>query len=152
MLAHQASATEIFSNIPKHIGIGAIFTAGILSILKMASVIVTALRKALGSLARKRGALVAYDRTDEDISYSSMAILGILTVIAMTLFFYFVVLSGMEHAGFLTLVSVILVLVIAFLFTTVSAWCIAMISITPISGMTVTTIIVTAVVLAAAGL
>ena len=150
--ARQASATEIFSNIPKHIGIGAIFTAGILSILKMASVIVTALRKALGSLARKRGALVAYDRTDEDISYSSMAILGILTVIAMTLFFYFVVLSGMEHAGFLTLVSVILVLVIAFLFTTVSAWCIAMISITPISGMTVTTIIVTAVVLAAAGL
>ena len=43
-------------------------------------------------------------------------------------------------------------LVIAFLFAAVSAWAIAMISITPISGMTLTTLIVTAVVLSALGL
>jgi len=42
--------------------------------------------------------------------------------------------------------------VIAFLFTAVSAWAIAMISITPISGMTLTTLIVTAVALAGLGL
>jgi putative OPT family oligopeptide transporter len=43
-------------------------------------------------------------------------------------------------------------LVIAFLFTAVSAWAIAMISITPISGMTLTTLIVTAAALSALGL
>ncbi len=150
--AHQASATEIFDNIPKHIGIGAIFAAGLLSILKMAGVIVTALRQALGGLMRKGGVAAVRDRTDEDISYPTMMILGILTVIAMSIFFRTVVLSNMEHAGWLTFVSVVLILVIAFLFTTVSAWCIAMISVTPISGMTVTTIIITAVILAAAGL
>ena len=43
-------------------------------------------------------------------------------------------------------------LVIAFLFAAVSAWAIAMISITPISGMTLTTLIITAVALSAMGL
>ena len=151
--AHQASATEIFNNIPKHIGIGAIFTAGLLSILKMMGVIVTALRQALGSLIRRGGEVAAVpERTDEDISYPTMMILGVLTVIAMAIFFRTVVLANVDHAGWLTFVSVVIVLVIAFLFTTVSAWCIAMISVTPISGMTVTTIIITAVLLAAAGL
>ena len=149
----EASADRIWYYIPRVIGIGAIFTAGLLSIMKMSKVIVTALRQALGMLFRSKGAPTAEPiRTDEDISYPSMAILGILVVIAMAIFFRTVVLSGMEHAGWLTLISVVLVLVIAFLFTTVSAWCIAMISVTPISGMTVTTIIITAVILAAAGL
>ncbi len=52
----------------------------------------------------------------------------------------------------LSVISVLLALVIAFLFAAVSAWAIAMISITPISGMTLTTLIVTAVVLSSLGL
>jgi len=52
----------------------------------------------------------------------------------------------------LTAVSVLLALGVSFIFITVSAWAIATISVTPISGMTVTTIIVTAVALMAAGL
>ncbi|HUU83636.1 MAG TPA: OPT/YSL family transporter [Phycisphaerae bacterium] len=152
VFAQEAGPGDIFTNIPKNIGIGAIFTAGLLSILKMGSVIVTALRKALGSLFRKGGAAAALERTDEDISYPAMAVLGVVTIIVMAVFFRIVVLANMPDAGWLTFVSVILALVIAFLFTTVSAWAIAMISVTPISGMTVTTIIITAVVLAAAGL
>ena len=148
----STSAQDIWHQIPRIMGIGAIFTAGVLSILKMGKVIVTALRQALGGLLKAKTGHAEPIRTDEDISYPTMAILGILTTIAMAVFFRFVVLSGMEHAGWLTFMSVLLVLVIAFLFTTVSAWCIAMISVTPISGMTVTTIIITAVVLAAAGL
>ena len=52
----------------------------------------------------------------------------------------------------LAAISTLLTLVIAFLFAAVSAWAIAMISITPISGMTLTTLIVTAVALSAMGL
>ena len=152
VFAQKAGPGDIFTTIPKNIGIGAIFTAGLLSILKMGGVIVTALRKALGSLFRKQGAGATLLRTDEDMSYTAMAILGALTVIVMAAFFRWVVLADMPNASWLTFVSVLLALVIAFLFTTVSAWAIAMISVTPISGMTVTTIIITAVVLAAAGL
>jgi putative OPT family oligopeptide transporter len=147
----DTTAEAIFGAIPKNIGIGAIFTAGVLSILKMSGVIVTALRQALGSLTRKRGAGTA-DRTDEDLGYGTVFLLGIVVVILTTIFFRFVVLNTMSNAGALSLISILLVLVITFLFTTVSAWAIAMISVTPISGMTVTTIIITAVLLAAAGL
>ncbi|HNQ24352.1 MAG TPA: OPT/YSL family transporter [Phycisphaerae bacterium] len=152
VFANTASAVDIFGQVPKNIGIGAIFTAGLLSILKMGGVIVTALRQALGSLFRRQEELGSRLHTDEDISYPTMTLLGILAIIVMVLFFRFSVLHGMENANWLTVVSVLVILVIAFLFTTVSAWAIAMISVTPISGMTVTTIIITAVLLGAAGL
>ncbi len=142
---------DIFDNIPKNIGIGCIFAAGILSILKMSGVIVTALRQALGSLGRRGGA-GELDRTDEDISYGAAALLGVVVVIVMAIFFRAVVFTGLPNATWLTLISIVIAVVITFLFTTVSAWAIAMISVTPISGMTVTTIIITAVLMAAAGL
>lgn len=151
VFARKASADEIFGNIPKNIGIGAIFTAGLISILKMMGVIVTALRQALGSLFRK-GTGAATDRTDEDISYAWVFMLGIAVVAIMAVFFRTVVFAGMDNATWLTFISVVLALVITFLFTTVSAWAIAMISVTPISGMTVTTIIITAVLMIASGL
>ncbi|MGB2984618.1 MAG: OPT/YSL family transporter [Phycisphaerae bacterium] len=150
--AREASAKDIFGEVPKNIGIGAIFTAGLLSILKMAGVIVTALRQGLGSLFRKGEAAVTLDRTDQDIGYGTMMVLGLLAIAVMIVFFRYGILSNMPNPAWLTTVSIILVLVIAFLFTTVSAWAIAMISVTPISGMTVTTIIITAVVLTLAGL
>jgi OPT family oligopeptide transporter len=143
----NAEPSTIFNNIPKNIGIGCIFTAGLLSILKMSKVIVTALREALGSLFRKGGTVVAHDRTDEDISYPVLGALGIATTIAIAAYFRFFVLNTMDNPNFLTLMSVLLALVVAFIFITVSAWAIATISVTPISGMTVTTIIITAVVL-----
>ena len=152
VFAHEASAAEIFGNIPKNVGIGAIFTAGLLSILRMGSVIVTALRQALGSLLRKRGAAAVADRTDEDMSYGAMLIIGVLVIIAMAVFFRTVALANLPGSTWLTVISIVLALLITFLFTTVSAWAIAMISVTPISGMTVTTIIITAVLLSAAGL
>ncbi|GAB4371646.1 MAG: oligopeptide transporter, OPT family [Acidobacteriota bacterium] len=150
----STSADEIWYQIPRVIGIGAIFTAGVLSILKMGKVIVTALRQALGGLLSGKAGLVGHggDRTDEDLSYPMMLIVGLFAVVGMAIFFRTVVFAGMDNATWLTFISVIVALVIAFLFTTVSAWAIAMISVTPISGMTVTTIIITAVLLSAAGL
>ncbi len=151
---HAISPTggEIFGDIPKNIGIGCIFTAGLLSILKMGKVIVTALKEALGSLFRKGQGPALNDRTDEDISYPMLGFLGVLATVGVAVYFRFFVLNTMAEANFLTIVSVILALGVSFIFITVSAWAIATISVTPISGMTVTTIIVTAVVLLAAGL
>ncbi|MEW6744129.1 MAG: OPT/YSL family transporter [Planctomycetota bacterium] len=148
----STAASDIWFHIPRVIGIGTIFAAGLISILKMSGVIVTALRQALGGLVSGKGRLASPERTDEDLGYGTILGLGALVVILMAIFFRFVVLSGMENATSLTIISVILALVVAFLFTTVSAWAIAMISVTPISGMTVTTIIITAVVLSLAGL
>ncbi len=148
----DTEAGTIFFYIPRHIGIGGIFAAGIISILKMSKVIVTALSQALGGLFKSKGTVATQDRTDDDMSYAAMVVIGILTTVALALYFRFSVLYDMPHPTRLTVIAVLLALGVAFVFTTVSAWAIAVISTTPISGMTVTTIIITAVALVAAGL
>jgi putative OPT family oligopeptide transporter len=148
-------AEEIFSLYVRPIGIGGIFAAGLLSILKMSPVILQATRQALGEvarLARGRAAATEGDRTDRGLPMSTV-LLGIAaTGLAILLYFRLSVLPAEPSATSLALASTALALVIAFLFAAVSAWAIAMISITPISGMTLTTLIVTAVALSALGL
>jgi putative OPT family oligopeptide transporter len=151
----QMPAAEIFSQYVRPIGIGGIFAAGIISIVKMSPVIIQATRQAMGEighLVRRKGVEVAVERTDRSLPMSAV-LLGIAgTGIIVLLYFRFSVLAGMSGATKIALTSVLLTLVIAFLFAAVSAWAIAMISITPISGMTLTTLIVTAVALSALGL
>jgi putative OPT family oligopeptide transporter len=147
-------AEGVFGNYVRLIGIGGIFAAGLISILKMSPVIVQALKTVLGELRRlgKGGASHDAPRTERDIPMGTVAVLTTLTAIATGLYFRFVVLSGAPGATSKTLVALALTLVIAFLFAAVSAWAVAMISITPVSGMTLTTLIVAAVVLARLGL
>jgi putative OPT family oligopeptide transporter len=151
----QMRAEDIFSQYVRPIGIGGIFAAGILSIVKMSPVIVQATRQAMGEivrLVRKKNIGAAVERTDRSLPMSAV-LLGIAaTGVLVFLYFRFSVLAGMTGATGIGLTSVLLTLVIAFLFAAVSAWAIAMISITPISGMTLTTLIITAVVLSALGL
>jgi putative OPT family oligopeptide transporter len=148
-------AEDIFFEYVRPIGIGGIFAAGIISILKMSPIIVQASRQALGEIARlvRGGAQeTTAERTDQALpmSFNLLGIAG--TGVAVFLYFRFSVLAGNDRATAIALASTVLALVIAFLFAAVSAWAIAMISITPISGMTLTTLIVTAVALSAMGL
>jgi putative OPT family oligopeptide transporter len=149
------AAEDLFFLYVRPIGIGGIFAAGLLSILKMSPVILQATRQALGEvlrLARGRAADVEGERTDRGLPMS-VVLLGIAaTGLAIFLYFRFSVLAAEPSATPLAAAATALTLVIAFLFAAVSAWAIAMISITPISGMTLTTLIVTAVALSALGL
>ena len=148
----DTTAEQIFKFVPRNIGIGGIFAAGIISVLRMGKVIATALTQALGGLLKSKGSAGTPDRTDQDMSYSTILLLGLLTSVALWFYFRFFVLADMPSPNRLTTISVLIALGVTFLFTTVSAWAIAMISTTPISGMTVTTIIITAAALLAAGL
>lgn len=151
----QMPPEDIFFEYVRPIGIGGIFAAGILSILKMSPVIVQATRQAFGEvgrLVRGKGAVVETVRTERALPMSTV-LLGILaTGLLVFLYFRFSVLAAEPRATTLAALATGMTLMIAFLFAAVSAWAIAMISITPISGMTLTTLIVTAVVLSALGL
>jgi putative OPT family oligopeptide transporter len=151
----QMAPAEIFSRYVRPIGIGGIFAAGLLSIIKMSPVIVQAIGQAFGEVGRiLRGSKSTQEtiRTEQALPMS-VSLLGILgTGLAIALYFRFSVLAGQPRATYIALVATIMTLVITFLFASVSAWAIAMISVTPISGMTLTTLIVTAVTLATLGL
>lgn len=148
-------AGQIFALYVRPIGIGGIFAAGILSIVKMSPVIVQATRQAFGELRRLvkgQGGTAEAVRTDRSLPMWAV-VLGITVIgLAIFLYFRFSVMAGNPRALTIALVATVLTLVIAFLFASVSAWAIAMISITPVSGMTLTTLIVTAVILAEMGL
>ncbi len=149
---------EIFRLYVRPVGIGGIFCAGLISILKMSPVIVQATRQALGEVVRLvRGRGVGGGASGEDRTEDALPMSAVLAGIAATglavfLYFRLSVLAGEPGATKVALASTGLTLLISFLFAAVSAWAIAMISITPISGMTLTTLIVTAVVLSSLGL
>ncbi|HXY68761.1 MAG TPA: oligopeptide transporter, OPT family [Gemmatimonadales bacterium] len=146
---------QIFAMYVRPIGIGGIFAAGIISILKMSPVIAQATRQAFGEISRMvKGQASAGEGIRTDRSMPMWVVLAGAAGIGLAVFLYFrfSVMAGDPRALSIALVSTLLTLVIAFLFAAVSAWAIAMISITPISGMTLTTLIVTAVILSSMGL
>ena len=144
------SADEIFRTYARHIGIGGIATAGIIGIIKSAGVIKSAVGLAAGEFKKKPGESVAKaERTQEDLPMKTV-IFGIaLTLIAVFAFF---ALGGVVSNIWQALIGLVIVTVIAFLFTTVAANAIAIVGTNPVSGMTIMTLIITALVLVAVGL
>ncbi len=148
-------AEQIFSLYVRPIGIGGIFAAGVISILKMSPVIFQAVGQASRELTRllKGGGIeTAGVRTERSLPMSVVLAGIIITGIGILLYFRFSVLADEPSATTIAILSTLMSLLIAFLFASVSAWAIAMISITPVSGMTLTTLIVTAVALSSLGL
>jgi putative OPT family oligopeptide transporter len=136
----------------KNVGIGGIFAAGIISIIRMSPVIRQALAQMVGQLFKGHGEGAPASRLERDMKMP--AVIGLLLVLFVAIFVYFraVVLADQQSPTLLALVATVLAFVIVFLFSAVSAWAVAMISVTPISGMTLTTLIIAAVSMAAMGL
>jgi len=145
------SADQIFKEYARHIGIGGIATAGIIGIIKSAGVIKSAVGLAAGEFRRKDGAASAakVERTQEDIPMKTV-VWGI--AIALLAVFCFFALGGVVNNVWQALVGLVIVAVISFLFTTVAANAIAIVGTNPVSGMTIMTLIITALVLVVVGL
>ena len=143
------SAEEIFRQYARHIGIGGIAMAGIIGIVKSWSIIKGAV--GLASKEFKGKGTVKTEsviRTQRDLPMKFITIASIITLILIFIFFYF----GVIHNLFYALLGLVLITVIAFLFTTVAANAIAIVGTNPVSGMTLMTLILSSVVLVAVGL
>jgi len=144
------SADEIFKGYARHIGIGGIATAGIIGIIKSAGVIKSAVGLAVGEFSKKGGAQTAApERTQEDIPMKNVVWGIAIALIAIFAFFAF---GGVVNNIWQALLALAIVTLISFLFTTVAANAIAIVGSNPVSGMTIMTLIITALVLVAAGL
>ena len=139
----------IFKTYARHIGIGGIATAGIIGIIKSSKVIKSAVGIAVSEFSRKGGAQAKPERTDEDLSMRTVVFGISVALLAVFAFFAF---GGVVNTVWQALVGLLIVAMIAFLFTTVAANAIAIVGTNPVSGMTIMTLIITAIVLAACGL
>lgn len=145
----QMSAEQIFSNYVRPIGIGGIAMAGVIGIIRSSGIIRKAFGLAVSELTGKHSAIPKEElRTRRDLPMSIIAGGILLTTILLLVFFYFGVVHNITHA----LIALGIVMVIAFLFTTVAANAIAIVGTNPVSGMTLMTLIITSLVMASAGL
>lgn len=140
---------QIFTYYARSIGIGGIAMAGIIGIVKSWGIIKGAVGLAAREMKGKGAADKDVIRTQRDISFKIIAVGSVLTLIITFLFFYFGVMNfNLLHA----VVAILLVAIIAFLFTTVAANAIAIVGSNPVSGMTLMTLILASVVMVAVGL
>lgn len=143
------SAEQIFTTYARHIGIGGIATAGVIGIINSWGIIRGAVGLAAKELkGKERPESGNVPRTQKDLSMKIISIGIILTLAVTYLFFHFGVLGNWYHAA----IGLLIVGVIAFLFTTVAANAIAIVGTNPVSGMTLMTLIVASIILVAVGL
>ena len=141
----------IFTSYARHIGIGGIAMAGILGIIKSWPVIKSAVGLAGRELkgSKNNASAQATPRTQRDLPMKIVVGGVIVALIAVFMFFYFGVMDfNLLHA----VVGILVVGIIAFLFTTVAANAIAIVGSNPVSGMTLMTLILASVIMVFVGL
>ncbi len=145
--AASMSAMELFQAYGRPIGIGGIAMAGLIGIVKQAGIIKQAVGLAFNELGGKKG-IGQVERTQHDISMKAILATIIAVLVATVVFFQFGILGN----WFYTAIALLIVFVIAFLFTTVAANAIAIVGTNPVSGMTLMTLILSSLILVSIGL
>ena len=144
----EMAPETIFKEYAKSIGIGGIAMAGVIGIFRSWGII----KSAVGLAAKEMGGKKAdsnVKRTQKDLSMKVIAFGSIFTLLLTFVFF----LTDVMHGNWLhSIVAILLVAGISFLFTTVAANAIAIVGTNPVSGMTLMTLILASVVMVAVGL
>lgn len=143
----EMAPDAIFKDYARSIGIGGIAMSGVIGIIKSWGVIKSAVGLAGKSFSNK-GTEEKPVRTQKDISMKLLMFALTAALIITFVFFWIGVIGNLTQA----IVAFFVVVVIAFLFTTVAANAIAIVGSNPVSGMTLMTLIVASTIFVAIGL
>ncbi len=134
------TATQIFRNYVRFIGVGAIAAAGIFGIIKSLRIVAGSF--GIAAKAFRAGGGPVEERTDRDVSIVSILIGVVVATVSIAVFF-----GSLTSSGTALAVGLVLTLVFSFFFASVAANAIATVARNPVSGMTMLTIIISSVVL-----
>ncbi|MFH0800607.1 MAG: oligopeptide transporter, OPT family [Pseudomonadota bacterium] len=152
----EMTNAKIFAEYVRPIGIGGIFMAGVIGIIRSMPVIynafATGFRELFESRKQRDREEKKIARTDRDIRMYGVVAVLVATLAALLVYFRFSVLAGQPNPFLLAGVALIVTFLLAFLFNSVSAYAIATIGTTPISGMTMMTLVIACLLLMKAGL
>ena len=152
------ASPEVIFKYAKSIGIGGIAMAGIIGIVKSRKIIAGAVSLAgkelkaspsKETMVNGQSSMVNDERTQKDLPMRFITFGIILALVLTFLFFHLDVMGG---NWVFSVVAILVVSVITFLFTTVAANAIAIVGTNPVSGMTLMTLIVASVIMVAVGL
>ena len=134
----ELAASKIWSNYIRYIGAGAVATGGLVGLIKSIPIVSRSFRAGLKEAFGGVGAKVAALRTDDDLPMSWVVWGSVAIILALWLT------PGMN----LNLMAIALVIVMGFFFVTVASLSVGLVgsSSNPVSGMTITTLLVTCLV------
>lgn len=147
-LISAMSAEQIFTQYVRHIGIGGIAMAGIIGIIRSSKIIRDAISLGFKEIFEKKDGDKQTARTQLDLSMK--IIIGGLVITTILLFAFFQM-GVVFNVGW-AVAGLLIVLIVAFLFTTVAANATAIVGTNPVSGMTLMTLILSSIVLTSVGL
>ncbi len=147
-LVSAMSAEEIFRAYVRPIGIGGIAMAGVIGIIRSSKIVKSAFGLAVKEIFGKHEGKQEVLRTQRDLPMGIIVGGILLVAIIVFVFFLFGVVNNLGYA----LMGLVIVMVIAFLFTTVAANAIAIVGTNPVSGMTLMTLIISSVIMVSVGL
>ena len=151
LLANPAgllTAENLYAFIGKPIGIGGIAMAGIIGIVRQSKIIRQAVGLAVSEFGSGKASPAATERTQRDLSMKRILSILIATLVCVFVFFHVGLLDGWVQS----VTAILIVFIIAFLFTTVAANAIAIVGTNPVSGMTLMTLILSSLILVSVGL
>lgn len=149
---HDMSPSDLWRTYIRPMGAGAVAAAGCLTLLRTLPTIVSAVT---GSLRAKKNAATTTGnttdkvaRTAHDLPNSFVYGGSVLIVIIMWAFLYFKPVPGAQVGALANLAAALLIVVFGFLFVTVSARIVGIVgsSASPVSGMTIATLMATAAI------
>ncbi len=142
--------TQVWRFIVRPIAIGGMLMGACFTLFKMRKSLGQGIARAIGDVRKAAGgSSVAADRTEKDISFTWI-IIGILAVACLTFFITFFVFNA---SLIVSIAAATVLIVLAFLFGAVSGYLVGIMgsSNNPISGLTLTALVVTALILVALG-
>ena len=147
-LLSAMSIDEVFKYYVRMIGIGGIAGAGVIGIIAAFPSMIRSIAFGMKGLSHHGEEGGGVPRTMKSLSMKEVGLgLAILSAVALV-FFWAILGTSLPQA----LVGLAIVLVIAFLFSPVAARAIALVGTNPVSGMTLMTLIITALVFLSLGL
>ena len=151
-LIRNMTPSDLWSTYVRPMGAGAVAASGLITLLRTAPTIISALTEGLGSMGKnragKQSASAQTIRTERDIPMSIVLGGSALLIVLMWAFLQFHPVPGAQVGALANLAAAILVIVFGFLFVTVSARIVGIVgsSASPVSGMTIATLMATAAI------
>jgi putative OPT family oligopeptide transporter len=164
-LIRDMSPSQLWSTYVRPMGAGAVACSGLITLLRTAPTILAALTEGVRSIGKSRaGKIVSPDRselkgspvgsasapprTEHDLPWSVVIGGSVLLVVLLWVFLEFKPVPGAQVGGLANLAAAFLVVLFGFLFVTVSARIVGIVgsSASPVSGMTIATLMATAAI------
>jgi putative OPT family oligopeptide transporter len=148
----QMDPSALWRTYVRPMGAGAVAASGLITLLRTAPTIISALtagfKKKKPAADNAGAASPARNRTEHDLPMSVVAGGSVLLIVLMVVFLEFKPVPGAQVGWLANIAAALLVMVFGFLFVTVSARIVGIVgsSASPVSGMTIATLMATAAI------